>query len=173
MADKNGTKKELARGIFFNEYNKTGRTLSGYKLAKLIECDIRALCRYSAEFKSELSIGDGEAPKTPGHREDGLTPGETDDKCFQSCFERNRLVKEISELNREILRLKNEELTTQQVKQYLFNLSDVAPQIPKWVVNTDTRHSVVVPSLLLSDIHYAEVIDPNQVYGVNEYNMKI
>jgi hypothetical protein len=30
-----------------------------------------------------------------------------------------------------------------------------------------------VPSFLLSDIHFAEVVNPAQVYGVNEYNMEI
>jgi hypothetical protein len=165
------TKKDRARKLFFSYFKKTGKTLSGYSLHKDIDGDVRTLCRYAAEFKAEVEEG----AKTPGHRKDGLQPAEIDDTCMESCFERKRLLKSIDDLTKEIERMKKDGLTTDQVKQYIFDLSktDLEPEIPDWTIKTHSKHSVVVPSFLMSDVHYAEVVKPSQVFGVNQYDRQI
>lgn len=47
-------------------------------------------------------------------------------------------------------------------------------EIPSWVLNTKKGHDRPgVPTLILSDLHFGEVIDPSQIGGVNSYNMAI
>lgn len=44
--------------------------------------------------------------------------------------------------------------------------------VVRWSVNTDPS-SPGVPHLMLSDIHYGEVVDPEQVFGSNEFNREV
>src|SRR5579872_135101 len=47
-------------------------------------------------------------------------------------------------------------------------------QIPNWVTKpTITTDAPGVPGLMLSDLHWGEVVKPAQVNGVNEFNMTI
>lgn len=69
---------------------------------------------------------------------------------------------------------KNEELTTKYVRSKIMGLAEETPTPPKWVVeNKLAKKSPGVPTLLCSDWHWGEVIAPNQVGGVNEYNLDI
>lgn len=45
---------------------------------------------------------------------------------------------------------------------------------PGWVLTPEKKSDIPgVPHLLLSDLHFGEVVDPSQVGGVNKYNLKI
>ncbi len=45
---------------------------------------------------------------------------------------------------------------------------------PDWLLRpTRAFHGAGVPTLMASDFHWGEVVDPNQIGGVNEYNMAI
>ena len=46
--------------------------------------------------------------------------------------------------------------------------------IPKWTVTPPKESSGPgIPTLMLSDLHWAEVVDPAQINGINEYNLTI
>lgn len=46
--------------------------------------------------------------------------------------------------------------------------------IPKWIRKSDDSHSKPgVPTLMVSDLHWGEVVDGKQINGVNRYNMEI
>lgn len=47
-------------------------------------------------------------------------------------------------------------------------------ETPDWALNPARGGGILgVPTLLLSDLHWGEVVDPAQVEGFNEYNLKI
>lgn len=67
-----------------------------------------------------------------------------------------------------------EELSTRYVRSKIMGLSEAAPTPPAWVLDSKgTKSSPGVPTLLATDWHWGEVIQPAQVGGVNEYNLEI
>jgi len=46
-------------------------------------------------------------------------------------------------------------------------------QLPKWVYEPKTAKSPGVPKLMLSDLHWGEMVRPEQIGGVNAYNLTI
>jgi len=60
------------------------------------------------------------------------------------------------------------------VREVIFGLSTAKPEIPEWTINPPkAKHSPGVPTLLASDWHWGEVVDPGQINGVNKFNLKI
>jgi hypothetical protein len=69
---------------------------------------------------------------------------------------------------------KKENLTDHYVREKIFGLSKETYTPPKWLVESDGYESwEAVPTLFLSDLHWGEVVDPNQIGGVNNYDMEI
>lgn len=67
-----------------------------------------------------------------------------------------------------------EELSMRYVRSKIMGLSDEVPTPPAWLAGgAPSKTSPGVPTLLCSDWHWGEVIQPNQVGGVNEYNLEI
>ena len=67
-----------------------------------------------------------------------------------------------------------ETLDDHYVKQKIIGLAEMKPRIPAWLLATRPAHgSPGVPTLLLSDLHWGEVVDPTQIGGVNEYDLQI
>jgi predicted phosphodiesterase len=81
----------------------------------------------------------------------------------------------IANLKKEIKVLKKNKLTTEGIRKYIFKLKDTPTHVPDWLLKTqhtdESFHGV--PTLLVSDLHYGEVVDSDQVFGVNKYNMDI
>jgi len=48
-----------------------------------------------------------------------------------------------------------------------------AVAVPEWIRKRHSDKVTGVPQLMLSDLHWGEVVDPSQVNGVNEYNLAI
>lgn len=81
---------------------------------------------------------------------------------------------EVKALRSQLAAAKKETLDEQFVKQKIFKLAQTEPTIPKWMVaDRAAKSSPGVPTLLASDWHFGEVVDPNQVGGLNEYNLQI
>ena len=86
-------------------------------------------------------------------------------------------------LHRQIKRLESElklaaterfehNLIKEKILEIEKNVTDA--DIPKWLLTTKKGHdSPGVPTLMLSDLHFGETIDPSQIGGVNEYSMAI
>jgi len=77
-------------------------------------------------------------------------------------------------LQREVKRLESERVTDQRIKDWVFELAASKPQPPAWVGKASKKgRTTGWPTLMISDWHYGEVVDPDQVYGLNEYNVEI
>ena len=105
-----------------------------------------------------------------------LKPGNSDldnkAPVFDIKAEQNK--KRLQQLRKENTRLRSERLTTEEVRKYIFELKDTPVVMPEWLVTPKGKQSIHgIPSLLLSDIHFGEVIKADQVFNVNEYNMDI
>lgn len=84
------------------------------------------------------------------------------------------LHKKIALLEREVLRTREASLTEQLVRREIIKLAECDTTPPKWTLQlSGSRKSPGVPTILLSDWHYGEVVDPAQVNGANEFNIKI
>jgi hypothetical protein len=60
------------------------------------------------------------------------------------------------------------------VREVIFGLSEIKPDVPIWAINPPkAKHSPGVPTLFASDWHWGEVVDPEQINGVNKYNLRI
>lgn len=83
----------------------------------------------------------------------------------------------IRRLEEALREAQRETLDDHYVKTQILNLKnavdDIAP--PPWLSAPKQRNqkSQSVPTLLLSDLHWGEVVDPRQMSGVNEYNIFI
>lgn len=90
-------------------------------------------------------------------------------------LERAMNEKKIAELYTEIKRLKTERVTAEEIRQYLFGLSNEIPIIPEWTVLDRGKTPGVsgIPCFQMSDWHWSEVVKPEQVFGKNEYNIEI
>ena len=91
--------------------------------------------------------------------------------------ERVELKDRIRSLEAMISAHRRETLDEKYVREKILDLKDGFGKIdpPEWLMPQTKRRgpSQSVPTLLLSDLHWGETVDPAQVYGVNEYNIEI
>ena len=87
---------------------------------------------------------------------------------------------EIRELKAQVQRLRGQIEDRQDEARWNRKFLDVIEKIrdtpapPAWVVDPHPRHvRHGVPSICLSDLHYGEVVHPEQVDGWNKYNVEI
>ena len=63
---------------------------------------------------------------------------------------------------------------TSEVRDTIFKLAQYNPNPPKWVINGGAPgKSPGTPTILISDMHYGEVVDPAQVNRYNTFNPAI
>ena len=75
---------------------------------------------------------------------------------------------------RTIRDLRQEKDTAEAIRREIFKLSEYTVDPPKWLSQRGpTSGNRGCPIAVWSDFHYGEVIDPDQVGGVNKYNMNI
>lgn len=111
------------------------------------------------------------AAKLRGVEADDVPSLETDKAALA---ERDRLAMQdrIRDLETQIKTIHRNELTAENVRRLIFDLSDRAPEPPRWTVKAPKRPSTTgVPSVLWSDWHWGEVVDSNQVNGVNTFDL--
>lgn len=87
----------------------------------------------------------------------------------------DHLKKELKTLRSLLKKQGEDELSTAKVRSEIFKLSTAPFSPPDWTIATKTSaHSPGIPTLLASDWHHGEVVDPAQVPAeVNEYNIDI
>lgn len=83
------------------------------------------------------------------------------------------LKKQIAELKKELLSANNIIFDGEKLKHFISGFKSATPEIPEWVSKPLESGLIGVPSLCLSDWHFGEVVDPAQIFGVNEYNLTI
>lgn len=84
------------------------------------------------------------------------------------------LESELRTLRTQINAAKQDVLDSEYVKRKILKMSAEHVDPPKWLVpKRFAKDSPGVPTLFASDWHWAEVVDPTQINGVNEYNLEI
>lgn len=88
--------------------------------------------------------------------------------------ESRKLKEELRELRQKLASYDREFADHQFIKQRLFALKESTVTQPDWLVRKPKAiKSPGIPCMLWSDWHWAEVIDPAQINGVNAYNLEI
>lgn len=84
------------------------------------------------------------------------------------------LTQQIKRLQRELTNREVDRLETDEVRQYILELGQHVSRPPDWVNDRRVgpyRHGI--PSLMLSDLHYGEVVKADEVFFANEYDSEI
>lgn len=86
----------------------------------------------------------------------------------------NLLHDEIRKLKAQIDSARKATLDDEYVKRKILGLATAQPSIPQWLVKMPKgKKNSGVPTLFASDWHWGEIVDPNQIGGVNEYDLAI
>ncbi|MBP4049035.1 hypothetical protein J9978_05915 [Chromobacterium violaceum] len=82
---------------------------------------------------------------------------------------------EVKALRAQLAAMKDSTLDAEYVKRKIVGLSKSVVDVPAWLLPRKPRGSreIGVPTLMASDWHWAEVVDPRQINGVNEYSLSI
>ena len=85
-----------------------------------------------------------------------------------------RLQDTITRLKREIRDGRREESLSRIVRAEACGLAEYVPRPPAWSLDSAPRRGCVgCPTLLLSDWHWGETVDPRAMFNLNDYSMKI
>ena len=82
-------------------------------------------------------------------------------------------LEELRTLRIENKRLQRNELTREAIRQEVFKLPGISPEPPKWTWKTKDKTAIGIPTLMLSDWHWGEVVKPSEILGANEFNLAI
>lgn len=82
---------------------------------------------------------------------------------------------ELRALRVELSSLKKDSLTQEYIRRKIVKLADMPAPTPRWVLEPSggPGDSPGVPTLFASDWHWAEVVDPTQIGGVNRYDVQL
>jgi hypothetical protein len=100
-------------------------------------------------------------------------------KAGEALPRSERLILEdrIKSLEKRLREADKEELTTQKVSAYFFDLKDREIEIPDWMMKMGPEpgypNAPGVPVTNWSDWHFGEIVDPNKVEGANEFNLDV
>jgi predicted phosphodiesterase len=94
----------------------------------------------------------------------------------QAAFAENQSIARANRTLRATLREREEELELVRKRLGIIEAMDaavIAP--PKWLAPPKRKGAkhVAIPSVMLNDIHWGEVVDPAEIAGVNKYNPTI
>jgi hypothetical protein len=100
---------------------------------------------------------------------------------IETKLEEISLIDKLTEANDRIKELESmafsnqeEKVTSDYIKRKIIKIKDSKTTVPKWLIKTTNKKKFAgVPTIFASDWHWGEIVDPNQINGVNEYNMTI
>jgi hypothetical protein len=76
-------------------------------------------------------------------------------------------------LQSEVSRLKKNNLSNAVIREEIFKLAATKANPPSWLTKKASPKAPGVPTIVLSDWHLPEVVDPEQIAGCNAYNLAI
>ncbi len=80
----------------------------------------------------------------------------------------------LKQLKQDNARLREDSATSLRLKALIHECDEYVSKPPTWLIEPKrAHHNTGVPSMMLSDIHWDEVVDPRQINGVNQYNRVI
>ena len=81
---------------------------------------------------------------------------------------------EVKALRAQLAAVQRDTLDAEYVRRRIMKLADSPTEPPAWLVRTKAgAGDLGVPTLFASDWHWAEVVDPRQIGGVNKYDLSI
>ncbi|MDP2263269.1 MAG: hypothetical protein Q8K24_08935 [Hydrogenophaga sp.] len=81
---------------------------------------------------------------------------------------------QLRELKARLASAERDSLTDDYVRRKIIGLSEQPVDPPQWLVRKPAASGgLAVPTLLASDWHWGEVVDPKQINGVNEFNLAV
>ena len=82
------------------------------------------------------------------------------------------LTEQVKALKTELRTVSRDNLSAEIVRQTILGLSEQIASPPDWVLNTVKRkHSQLVPSVMWSDWHWGEVVNPAEVGHINSFDL--
>lgn len=93
----------------------------------------------------------------------------------KDVVERQLLEDEVVRLRAVIKSLTKDALTDEKVRRHIFEIAHAKPTIPEWLEKAPGASETLpgVPILFGSDWHWGEVVNPDEIGGVNKYNLEI
>lgn len=83
------------------------------------------------------------------------------------------LQRKIKELEHRLTVEQNKELDTEEVRTFYLGLEPFKPKVPKWTTKKHPISEHGCPTLMLSDFHWMEVVNPAEIFYTNQYNQEI
>lgn len=83
------------------------------------------------------------------------------------------LQKQIKELELRLTKETSKELATDEVRTFYLGLEPYKPVVPIWTTPKSPRHGHGCPTLMLSDFHWMEVVNPAEIFYCNKYDHSI
>jgi predicted phosphodiesterase len=84
--------------------------------------------------------------------------------------QKNERIKKLERELRERVQIND---SAEAIRKEILGLEAYSPEPPKWLDVKPSGKTTGVPLLLLSDWHWGEFVDPDQVAGMNSFNRKI
>jgi DNA-binding Lrp family transcriptional regulator len=80
----------------------------------------------------------------------------------------------ITDLKKELSLANKCKLSSDEMRRFVYDIKNYNLELPQWLVKTKCENDTTgVPSLSVSDAHWGEVVFPEQVNGINSYNLEI
>ena len=84
-----------------------------------------------------------------------------------------KLKREVKALKGQVKDLAEEAIDTTRLRKLIHGVAELDSNPPKWMVAHHEPGSHGTPTLFLSDLHWGETVFPQQVNGMNKYNLPI
>ncbi len=69
--------------------------------------------------------------------------------------------------------LQREADTAEAIRREIYKIAEHSPEPPEWLIKEGAAGMRGMPSYFNSDLHYGEVVQPDEVNGLNEFNSEI
>ncbi|MEE8606725.1 MAG: hypothetical protein V3S55_03895 [Nitrospiraceae bacterium] len=83
------------------------------------------------------------------------------------------LQRKIKELELRLTQEMNKELDTEEVRSFYLGLEPYNPVVPEWTTGKKILSEHGTPTLMLSDFHWMENVNPAEIFYTNDYNREI
>jgi len=93
----------------------------------------------------------------------------------RAAMDRQMLEDELVRMRARCKTLTKEALTDEKVRRVIFEIAHTKPTTPAWLTKAAAAIETLpgVPILFGSDWHWGEVVNPDEIGGVNQYNLEI
>ena len=88
-------------------------------------------------------------------------------------WQKERADKEHAETKRQLAKAREEIAALEESLGIIRAIEHTLPDPPKWLAPAPSKKHRGTPVLLMADNHFDEVVNPEEIYGLNKYNRQI